>query len=243
MAATAHTVRPFDLLGKSRLQQLADIWRNTVSDWGQAWGIAAESLQTECLAADVHAAQFASLPWQPLKGQSKVWQAASTDFLPQLQQTLFASRQGQMAQQLMHQAWEELPTFCSAMWQKPGWQPEHSKDCFAQGRSCVVAKISLGGAHAEYLFAAPAQTMQAGSGQLQARAKVLGRQDVHLQVEAGRAELSLAQLMGLAVGDVLRLESALDQPLTVCNAQGKPMFQAWLGKQEDTIAVELIKRA
>ncbi|HYD61591.1 MAG TPA: FliM/FliN family flagellar motor C-terminal domain-containing protein [Noviherbaspirillum sp.] len=73
--------------------------------------------------------------------------------------------------------------------------------------------------------------------------RAFGRIAVTLPVEIGEVEVDVGSLLTLAVGDVIRLETSVDQPLTVFGPERKPLFDAHPGVLEGKIAVEVVRRS
>lgn len=61
-----------------------------------------------------------------------------------------------------------------------------------------------------------------------------------VEVSLGEAELSLAELAGIAVGDVLALDALSRDPLTVRTIDGNPVFSAHLGLAGEHKAIQII---
>lgn len=75
--------------------------------------------------------------------------------------------------------------------------------------------------------------------QFSARRAALADRGVDLRVILGIAEVELAALRGLQVGDVITLDARIDQPLTVQAGAG-PLCEARLGAQDGSRAVSLM---
>lgn len=77
--------------------------------------------------------------------------------------------------------------------------------------------------------------------------EALAARGVPLRVELEPFEIDFGSLAGLRVGDVLGTGHALDRPLRVrsaaADAHAAPMCDAWLGRQEQHVVVELAARA
>jgi hypothetical protein len=75
----------------------------------------------------------------------------------------------------------------------------------------------------------------------------LAARNVALRVELAPFEIDFGSLAGLRVGDVLDTGHALDRPLHVqgatASACAAPVCDAWLGRQERRVVVELAARA
>ena len=75
--------------------------------------------------------------------------------------------------------------------------------------------------------------------------QALAARGVALRVQLAPFEIDLGSLAGLRVGDVLDTGHALEHPLRVhgTDATAVPMCDAWLGRQERRVVVELAVRA
>lgn len=63
-----------------------------------------------------------------------------------------------------------------------------------------------------------------------------------LLVELGCVEASVASVLTLNVGDVVKLDSPVDLPLAVKNDGEAVLFHAYLGRQERNLAIEVVNR-
>lgn len=98
----------------------------------------------------------------------------------------------------------------------------------------AVARLAAG--------AAPAQPSGAPLPALDYHA-LLGRQAVRLAVDAGRASVALGNLLALAPGDVIRLDSLADAPLAARTADGTILLRGYLGARGDHLALDLVAGA
>jgi flagellar motor switch/type III secretory pathway protein FliN len=73
-------------------------------------------------------------------------------------------------------------------------------------------------------------------------ARALGGVSVSLPVIVGEAEVDLANLASLAVGDVIRLDAPIEKPLAVRTADGESLFEVFLGRIGRDVAVEVVGR-
>ena len=62
---------------------------------------------------------------------------------------------------------------------------------------------------------------------------------LQLRAELNTVELSLGQLHGLRVGDVVPLTHSLENPANIVSQEGRTICLGWLGQQSGHIAVEL----
>ncbi len=66
---------------------------------------------------------------------------------------------------------------------------------------------------------------------------------VSLNVQVGRAEITVEELTALSIGHVIRLNRKLDKPVDVHVGENNPVCRGYLGAQGHHIAVKLAKRA
>jgi hypothetical protein len=73
--------------------------------------------------------------------------------------------------------------------------------------------------------------------------KIASKSKVKLAVNVGNAEISLRSAMSLELGDVIQLDSTFETPLKISHWDGTNLFGAYLGKQGNQIALEVVKIA
>ena len=69
--------------------------------------------------------------------------------------------------------------------------------------------------------------------------QALSHVSLSLPVEIGQAEVDVASLLTLALGDVIRLDSCIDKPINVRGPNGEALFGAHLGRQDKAVAIEV----
>lgn len=244
--------RPFVLLATSRLTAFRERLHALLQGWCVDWGIDASELQLECLRADDQWGR-AQQGWQVLQGG--VWHMAGSGWLGALRSQMWQESTpnteslAASATLAAHQDWLAR----LKAWPTEGANGSASvgaavADCFAPGSGAVLARLVLGGHACDILFALPTAWLPAqpvAKSRLPApvpRSTALARIEVHLQVEAGRSEVALGNLLMLAVGDVIRLERSIDAPLQVFAPKGEHVFDGYLGKRGERKALELVPR-
>jgi hypothetical protein len=83
----------------------------------------------------------------------------------------------------------------------------------------------------EFAYAAPARL---------SLTRALRNVGVRLPVMVGEAEVELANLTALAVGDVIRLDAPVDEPSTLQATDGASLLQVFLGRMGRDVAVEVV---
>ncbi|PHV05342.1 hypothetical protein CSQ96_20815 [Janthinobacterium sp. BJB412] len=71
--------------------------------------------------------------------------------------------------------------------------------------------------------------------------RLLAGLPLRLPVAVGGARLGLGTLMSLGVGDVIRLDTAVDRPLSVSGPSGAVLFDGYLGLSGNKIALEVVR--
>lgn len=62
--------------------------------------------------------------------------------------------------------------------------------------------------------------------------------EVTISAELGKTKIDMSDLVAIEPGNILLLDQAVDQPMTVL-ANGNPVFQAWPGRQADKQALRI----
>lgn len=75
------------------------------------------------------------------------------------------------------------------------------------------------------------------------RTNAIGSAKTRIELLLGEAELSLAELANISVGDVIRLKSPFREPLTVKTVDGQPLLKAHLGTRNGRKALQVIGKA
>lgn len=122
-------------------------------------------------------------------------------------------------------------------------------DSFDAVRGFVCAEYQLRGSHAGLVMMLYPETTSAYLATLERAVKPAGAmvpaghalesQPVRVEVVAGEAELLLQELATLAVGDVVRLDRNIAQPLQLVISGGEAISAAHLGAAGDQKAVQL----
>jgi flagellar motor switch/type III secretory pathway protein FliN len=69
---------------------------------------------------------------------------------------------------------------------------------------------------------------------------LLGEQPVRLAVTVGSANVGLGSLLSLAPGDVIRLDTLADEPLTVTGPGGAALLRGYLGTCQQQLALDIV---
>jgi flagellar motor switch protein FliM len=79
----------------------------------------------------------------------------------------------------------------------------------------------------------------AKAGPLQPRTAAIGNGTVQLEITLGDAELSLAELASIAVGDVISLDASPRDPISVRTSDGQAAFHAYLGRNTERKVIQV----
>lgn len=260
-------VRPYTLLGADVLAAARRQLDALLASWCDDWGLARDALVLECQRAWEGVAQLPAAPawnasWR--SGDARLALAWPTDWTAQLQRLMFAPEprpaalaalaagaaaaawdawQRSLAQALLPQADPELLPSAPL---RTDWER-------ASGALLVTLRIGRHACHAclshALLQVLAQQARQHGQLATASQAPLaplnyaalLAPLPVQLPVELGRVELGLGSLMGLGVGDVIRLTAPAEQPLPVSGPGGQILFAGYLGLQDDSVALEIVR--
>lgn len=257
---------PYKLFGTHERAALAAALEGSLAAWAAAWLPTPGAIRIDCAPACETPARRAGRgpgSWIRLAGtQGGEWIAAAVapDDLLVLAQALcggadprlltaFAGS-SEIAGEAADSALHEL---CASLLGSPqarstrGDEAAPPQSAFTAGSACYGAEITLGAAKMVLVTGAE-WTLRLLRGRLGApgaaprlaerRSGVAG-QCVALQVVAGWAEMDVAALRGLAVGDVIALDARIDRPLVLAGAAGAPLCHARLGSRGGRRAVAL----
>lgn len=239
--------------------------------WSQAWlpDGAARGLALDCKMAHDRA-HLAEAHWTSLgaRGSAHAWIAAGEDGpVVALAQALFGKGQfgdrggagGEgIAESVAQRAWTDLRRLLrSALHidEEPG-KSELEMQLFRPWSGCVAIRLVTDGMSCFLLLNAQCvQTLLKASPHLapvqvttpKARPagveNALAPRKIALRIELTACELELGSLQDLRVGDVVPLQHSLEAPLHVNLADGAPLCAAFLGKQGNKKAIELVRLA
>jgi len=259
-------VQPFLLLGASTLTGVAVHIMSAVEAWRTEWGLTGLAVEVECLRAWETLPLLRSVPWQSgfvFDGKS-AWLACQPELARVIQRQLFPSDQhnpvqlqtrpsiasegGHAAvQALFNRIAAAVALISDHVALNESASPQQSAFSFASGS--LLARIKLGEqtvsclldhactrALTEHIVPTPRAPIPHGLFN-----KGLARIPVTLPVEIGQAEVDVASLLTLTVGDVIRLGTSVDQPLTVFGPRREALFDAHLGTLHGAVALEVVR--
>lgn len=257
-------VRPLRLLGASLLSALDAAFAATVATWAAEWGIPADGVTCACVPAD----QAASRPerWRQgwRMGGATIWTAWTPSLAAEIGHAMFAHGQlvappqaGEpvLAPAAAAAALDALLAMlaeqaCGAQPYEPALPGQQPVDECRPLSGAVRIRIELWSAMLDCLLDAAmvqARTGRAALAPSQALPRLgnvnlrdaLGAVPLALPVKLGSVDVNLASLMTVGIGDVIRLDVALERRLEVTTPDGKPLFAAHLGRSGDQVAIEL----
>lgn len=252
---------PFRLVGASALRAVQAALARASSAWAAEWGVdqALMAVAVERPWEAAPAARTASWTHGGQSGGRNCWFACSDAFRDLLQMAMFgaadapapagkaalapagACQAGQALLDMLGRA-----GLASQQAMLAGQGPEVPAQCWQRGGGALLAHVAVGGQVLRVLLdSAAVQAVQRPPAALPDLppadlSAALARVPVTLQLCAGAARVGLGSLMSLSPGDVLRLASASDAPLSLRTMAGKAMLGAYLGRCGDSVAVELV---
>lgn len=261
-------VRPLRLLGASRLAALDAALAADVAAWAADWGVDTEVVAHACTAAGEAGIRAGHWRQGWRAGEAAAWLDWPAHVGVEIERAMFAQGQLLAPAQASEPALAPAAAgaaldallalladrVCGASTpaqtraaMSPGQQPERE---WLPLSGAVVLQVSIGGAALSCLLNADAvQGLTGGgaSGQGQALpglaalkvSEALGPVPLALPVRLGTVDVDLASLMTVGIGDVIRLDVALDRLLEVSTPDGKPLFAAHLGRSGDQVAIEV----
>jgi len=261
--------RAYTLLGDDVLLSVRRLLEPVVRTWCADWGAAYDELALECRRAWDDGDQLPATPqWRQswLADAGLMAQAWPAEMPAQVQRLLFgaerqyASQVGvpHSAQAAGVAAWRDLLERLAAA-ALPGGiaagaatPPPASLWRYASG--ALLVQLQLERHSAQLLLndaAVQALLVHLASCGLLVRVpdaplapvdlqRLLAAQPVDLPVALGQAEVDLGSLMRLQVGDVIRLDRAADRALPVYGPSGVALFDGYLGRSGDVMALELL---
>jgi flagellar motor switch protein FliM len=67
----------------------------------------------------------------------------------------------------------------------------------------------------------------------------LGHKKVTVKAEYASVNVTVNELSSIKVGDVIRLDKNINQPMSVYNCSGDKLFEGYLGKSDKNLALVL----
>lgn len=245
--------------GEAQLAALARRLQAALAEWAKAWGLSAAEVRCHnaweaaaavpawsALAADpagaaqvwwtgeaagIGQALFGSTGVPPCTAPAPVAQGVTSDALDALR----AAMLGAMGWQGTSDASSPPPSDAKA------WSGAVLAECRVQGVQALELKLHL---RQSAWPRASTQSKPAAQGGLASLSAQLADQPVTVRAWIDDVTLSLGELMGLQLGDVLVTPQRLDAPLAIRAAQdaqgAAPLFSGWLAQRSGHMAVTLV---
>jgi hypothetical protein len=263
-------VRPLSLLRQAvRIAIHADV-AALVHAWCADWGVDVDAVMIETDTPDT--ASMLPTSWRAGLGQSgtTLWMAWGSDTVRALERTLFTDGQDEigyalqdarLAHALSNDAFDALLLALESLLPQehqqtnrlPGEQPDTELAPFS---GALLLTIGLGGGSLACLLGPDAVLARSQHLDIAAPAPatlpalealildpLLDPSPVSLRVSLDALDIDLGHLMTAAVGDVLRLDCALERPLQVAASDGHNLLFGHLGRLGSHVALELIRKS
>lgn len=254
------TTRPYLLLGASVLVAARRALDTVVERWCQDWGVKRDEVVVECVRAWDGARQMPAAPewrqpWQA--GARSMALAWPDDMAVQLRRAMFGAERlkgaSVLAEKTADAAWHELVKLVSQALIADGSAGREAAPApvadwqYASGSLLLVLRIGRHACHA--LLNQPATTQLFATQKMTdlpalapvAHQRLLSQVPVRLPVHLGEANADLGSLVRLEAGDVIRLDTSADQPLSVRlpGVHATVLFDGYLGRSDGAMALEL----
>lgn len=255
------SVQPYMLISDTVLCAVAGYLRRAVDSWCADWGVASDSIEVECLRAWESKPVSSDAIWRTSRSSRDAlwWYASMPDWNLQLRQAMFPSGVGESISVSLYGLADEATGKASlALFEALSTTvlddtvvvPPASS--WTRGAGVLALRLSIG---KQSMYVLISQTAVSGIvgriGLAVERLTPLAAVDFHhalhdirlrLPLEIGRAEVGLGSLMMLGVGDVIRLDTLADHPMTVMGPAGTALFDAYLGLADQNVALEVVRR-
>lgn len=256
-------VQPYLLISDTVLAAVSGHLRGIVDAWCAKWGIAASDMEFDCSRAWEAQAVPAGLSWRASRsnGDDTWWYACPADWNLQLRHAMFPFGAGEpsqvsesgLADETAEVASQALFASLSGTVHGGASVAVAPPDAaWSRGAGVVALRLGLGKQSIQVVLSQTAVSGIAQRAGNEARRQTplapvnyqhaLRHIRLTLPLEVGRAEVGLGSLMLLGVGDVIRLDTLADRPLTVMGPGGCALFDAYLGLAGQQVALEVVRR-
>lgn len=259
-------VSPYTLLGSSVLAAIERQLSNAALAWAVDWGIAGPALSFACkrayevLPSTALAAGAWRQCWQA--EQRSVWLGWPPEFVAEMQRALFEPDDG-YASHAQHQpitvaactrrALGDLAAAVrnaagTGMQAGRGSELDPPRAQFLRGAGAIIWQVRIGEQALHCLLDDGSVRFAACDAVVANSAPKLARIDlkhaladvpVSMRVQVGSASVGLGALLSAGVGDVIRLGTSIDAPVSIMAPSGAVMFEAYLGRMRDSVAIEV----
>jgi hypothetical protein len=258
-------VRPYALLASSTVTAIGKRVESAVHEWCAGWGIDRSAVAVESRRAWDSAVPTAA-EWRFLTSVEgeRVWFSAGPALVEEVLSCMFAPDHrfrergrvsaGSIASDSAQAAIDDLAArVASVFGTTPGYVSEAPAQppevLFVCGSGAVSISVGIGKSgccvladHAAVLTAVPLGGQPEGASvQWPRREDLLGGLPISLPVVLGSAEVEIGNLLTLAVGDVIRLDTLVDQPLPIVSPDGKALCAGYLHAMDRQVVIEIVQ--
>jgi hypothetical protein len=257
-------VRPYRLSGSSALRRVTEAYAKAAADWASSWGIEAGAVSVQCMpAADAPGPEREpGYLWRQRWSRSgaSAWCTWSAQAGTEFGRLMFPGGEGELVAEssfapgiggnaldavlhgLQHTGGGETPAV-TQLQPAPDDAPSHAS-------GFIVVAVQVGPVRLRLLadaeWVAQAQAGVPGAAALAlpplrpvALGKSLEQVAVPLTVIAGEVEIGAGAMLSIGVGDVIRLDTAADQPFALALPGGATLCHGLIGRRGDSLAVEV----
>jgi hypothetical protein len=257
-------VRSYALLGNTVLRRIERQLDAVVSTWRAEWGLDALDIEVTCQRSWEAQAQRGE-GWQRryFHEDRRAWLSWPPEFLKYLQRQIFpadhrhAFQSGDKAPIATDGALQAVHALADAIARDltlsrmpldSAYDGKPDQELFDYASGAVLIVLKFGEQSIKCLLNHAVMRALHGQGGtiVQERlkpvdvTKALSSTPMSLKVCAGQVEVGVGNFMALALGDVICLPTSIDQPLTVFGPENRLLFGAHLGKQNQSMAIEVV---
>jgi hypothetical protein len=255
-------VRSFALLADSLLTKTGNVLTAAVQECSTDWGLERMAVRVECTRAWDAMPALAAKAWQGayVRQGRAIRFAWQPEFIKYIQGRMFPSEPGPAAMVpgdasiasegvvAMLSDLTDCVVRSVALHRDDRGEPVLDNDVLSYGSGALLATIRFGERSMHCLLnhacvrtiaeepVEPAIGAPFATGMRDALRNIV----VSLPVELGQAEVDVGGLMTLQTGDVIRLTSSVDGPVTVLNTEGQELFGGYLGNAGGNVALEVV---
>ena len=257
-------VRPYALLGSALLGRIERQVGLVASTWSAEWGFDAVDVAVSCQRSWEVLSPRGEV-WQQSyqQGEGRAWLSWSPEFLKTVQRQIFPADQrhafqaGDTAPIATDGAQKAVAALADAIAQAFGFSSallntdndrKPAQELFEYASGAILMVLKIGEQSIKCLLNYPGVQVQHRPPDSKPAAqlprvdltKALSATPIPLKVSAGQVEVGVGNFMTLALGDVIRLPISIDKPLTVLGPDNGILFGAHLGKQGQSLAIEVV---
>lgn len=261
-------IRPFALLKTAVVDEVTSRMTGALKTWCSDWGLDDLPCDVECVRSWDVPAQHRTVTWRKRAGSAGkcLWFAWQLELARLVQRQMFPSDQRHLmqSQRAPSLATEGAETAVQALldgiahavsvdadWMDVTEPTDAIANAFAVASGALWVSIKIGDQTLSCLM--DQGCVQAAFAPLAGKSderippgawnRALDRIPVVLPIAIGQVEVDVRSLLTLAVGDVIRLNTLVDHPLTVHGPAQEALFDAHLGTLDGKMAIEIVRRS